>query len=221
MNEIKLNELNVKKGSIDFSQELADSIIEQANEVATYIDNTEIDESNIKEVKKMLANAKKVNKALNDKKLEIKKAYMEPYTAFENVIKEAKEIIDNADSTLRNKVKEIEQVEKDEKEEELQRIFNEQVESYGLKEIFTFDMWFKSEFLNKSFSKNKCVENLFLTLDKVKNDLELISHFPHSEKIAYEYLNNTNDVNIAKKVVENRISEEKKLKEYFKNENNR
>lgn len=52
MQELKLNEITVKSGEINIKEELANAILANAEDVANVINDTEVNESNIKEVKK-------------------------------------------------------------------------------------------------------------------------------------------------------------------------
>lgn len=218
MQELKLNEITVKSGEINIKEELANAILANAEDVANVINDTEVNESNIKEVKKMLAQAKKVLKGLNDKKLEIKKEYMKPYTKFETLIKEAKEIIDTAESELRNKTKEIEEKERMEKMAEIQEVFELEVENYNLQDLVSFEDWFQKEFLNKTYTMSKVNEHLRLWLMKLWDDIELIKTMNHPAEILTEYLKGDVSVFEAKTLTEERIAKVKKVKKWL-NEN--
>lgn len=219
MQELKLNEITVKSGEINVKKELANAILANAIDVANVIDDTEVNESNIKEVKKKLAQAKKVLKGLNDKKLEIKKEYMAPYTKFETLIKEAKEIIDSAETELRNKTKEIEEKDRMDKLSQIQTLFESEVENYNLQDLVSFEDWFKKEFLNKTFTMKKVNEDLQIWLQKIWNDAQVIKGMSHSADILTEYLQmNDANINDAKMIAEERIAKVKKVKKWL-NEN--
>lgn len=164
----------------------------------------------------MLAQAKKVLKGLNDKKLEIKKEYMKPYTKFETLIKEAKEIIDTAESELRNKTKEIEEKERMEKTAEIQEVFELEVENYNLQDLVSFEDWFQKEFLNKTYTMSKVNEHLRLWLMKLWDDIELIKTMNHPAEILTEYLKGDVSVFEAKILAEERIAKVKKVKAWLR-----
>lgn len=188
MQELKLNDIQVIQGSINITDELANNIIANAEEVANIINSQNVDESNIKEIKKMLAEAKKVQKKLNDKKLEIKKEYMQPYAKLEALIKESKEIIETAEKELREQTKELEDKDKQDKFNEIQEVFDLEVENHNLKGLVNFSDWFRKEFLNKTYTMKKVNENLQLFLMRIWNDLQVIKTLNNPEFVLYEYL---------------------------------
>ena len=60
------------------------------------------------EAKKTVASLRKLKKEVNDKKLEIKKELMEPYTAFEAQVKELDRLIDEPIAFINGQVQEFE-----------------------------------------------------------------------------------------------------------------
>ena len=69
-----------------------------------------------KEIKAKLNN---VAKAINDRKIEIKKEFMLPYTEFENQVKDLIGMIDTVNSKIDNQLKDFEEKRKADKKEEI------------------------------------------------------------------------------------------------------
>lgn len=87
MEEInRSNEIQCISPSISFPTYL--DLIERAKAVADTIDAFEINEDNVKEAKEILANARKLTGALDDRRKEIKKQILAPYQILETQIKE-------------------------------------------------------------------------------------------------------------------------------------
>ena len=85
---------------------------EQANEIAEYINTTVLTNDNIKEVKKDLADARKVVKGLDKIRIELRKELLVSFNDFEKQVKEIQKIIDDADTNLRDQVKALEEQER-------------------------------------------------------------------------------------------------------------
>ena len=122
MNELSnLINVEVEKGSIKFPA--YETLKEQALEVARIVSETDVTQENVKESKKMLANVNKSVKELESRRIAVKKAILEPYTEFEKQIKEIVAIVKDADEIVRIQVKDLEEVERSDKRDELENIW--------------------------------------------------------------------------------------------------
>ena len=97
------NSIDVKKGSIDFND--FEEVKQKAIQISEYVSSIEVTEESLKDAKKILAESNKVVKRLEDKRIAIKKEILEPYTMFENQVKEIKAIFDEANDFVKSKVK--------------------------------------------------------------------------------------------------------------------
>ena len=93
---LNMQEIQVKQGSVLFSD--YEEIKEQAHKLAKHIEAFEVNESNLKESKKLLAAVNKKCKQLEDARIKIKKMMLEPYQDFENQVKEIVLIVKDADA---------------------------------------------------------------------------------------------------------------------------
>ena len=75
-----------------------------------------------------LADLRKLRKAVNDRKVEVKKEYMKPYEVFEDKVKELIGVIDKPIALIDGQVKEFEAKRVEEKKAEIQNLYNELVE---------------------------------------------------------------------------------------------
>jgi hypothetical protein len=168
-----MNELNVvvnaTQGEITFN---LDALKENlAVEMETY-KNLVVTEDTVKESKKDLAMLRKVRKELNDKKIEVKKAFMSPYTKFEDEVKEALKIIDEPIALIDSQVKEFEEQAKEEKKNHCRVIWEEKVGN--LKEFLPFEKVFRESWLNASTKDKDVAGDLEIDIIRVENDVNAI-----------------------------------------------
>ena len=90
MEEIRVN-VEQKNGAIGFNFE---EIKERLNSELEVYKNMIFTEDSKTEAKKTIASLRKLKKSVNDKKLEVKKSFMIPYTNFEAQVKELDKLID-------------------------------------------------------------------------------------------------------------------------------
>lgn len=155
-------------------EELKKEITERALDYKTLV----YTDDNIKEAKADRANLNKLTKALEDKRKEVKKMMLEPYTKFEAQVKELVAIISDANSNIDSQVKAYDQKKRDEKFEKVKQIYEntfsvEGVE--GLKEIITFERAFKDTYLNASTTQKAIINEMEDLRDTVKHSLEIIN----------------------------------------------
>ena len=124
----------------------------QAQLIAEQIGTTEVTEENIKEVKQLLADARKVSDGLSRRRIDIKKEILTQYEVFEAQVKDLASIIDTADSELRTKLRLLENAERDRKLKEIEELWGKRIGSYQIGTLSdrAFDMWLDPKMLNKS-----------------------------------------------------------------------
>ena len=148
---------------------------EKANEIADYINSIVLTEENAIEVKATLADARRIVDGINRVRIDIKKEILTHYQDFETQVKELSGIIDSADHVLRDKVKALEDLEREQKKEDLQSIFLRRLEQYDrVREYFPdcFLEWLKPTYLTKSCSRKKAEESMIEFLDIRDKDIE-------------------------------------------------
>lgn len=97
MQELILNddiETKVIQGSISFP--MYEELKDQALRVAKFVSSIDVTEDTVKQSKKLLATVNKSVKALEDRRIAIKKELLEPYSEFEAQVKEIVTIVKDA-----------------------------------------------------------------------------------------------------------------------------
>ena len=130
-----------------------DQYREQAIQIAEYINSLEVTTDNVKEVKAVLAKARKITDELNRRRIDIKKLILQNFVTFEAQVKELSEIVDSADAELRSKVKLLDEEERRQKKDQLLEIWEKRIQMFGnLATLIpdAFDRWLTPKHLNKT-----------------------------------------------------------------------
>ena len=125
MEEIRVN-VEQKNGVIGFNFE---EIKEKLNSELEIYKNMIFTEESKTEAKKTIASLRKLKKSVNDKKLEVKKSFMIPYTNFEAQVKELDNLIDEPINLINNQVEEFERKRVEEKKALISEIYTEIMQS--------------------------------------------------------------------------------------------
>ncbi len=156
------NELQVKVnnqlGKIKFNYE---EIKENLAEVMDVYKQTEVTVDTVSQSKKDIATLRKIKKALNDRRIEVKKEYMAPYDDFEDKVKELTSLIDEPIVLIDKQVKEFEEREKEEKREKIKEIYNEEIGEM-------------TEYLSLERIYNTKWENKSTTLKSIREEIEQV-----------------------------------------------
>lgn len=187
-NELVLNtkSIIVRKGSVTFNE--YDSLKLQAESLANQIRTVSVTETNIKQSKKLLAAVNKRLKELEDKRIEVKKTMLEPYLSFENQVREIVSIVKNADETVRDQVKYLEEKEREHKQEAIEEIFYKRKKHYILGDLIKFEDFLTNKHLNKTTSLDSIEKELVSFLEKTKTDYEVIQTLPDAKEILTAYI---------------------------------
>lgn len=160
-----------------------------AGEIAEFINNIELTTDNVKEVKKVLADARKVTDGLNRERINIKKAISTEYKDFESMVNSLIAIIDNADAKLRDKVRGIEEAEREAKREKIIDIWNKRVKHYRIDQYFpdAYSLWLTPQHLNKSMSMKNVEADMTEWLEDTERAFETLDGM--DDEYTVEYLN--------------------------------
>lgn len=119
------------------------------NEISKY-ENLIYDDESIKSAKDDRARLNSFTKAINDKKIEIKKQFLEPYTEFENDVKEMMSMIAIPIESIDKQVKLYEEKLRVKRRSDCVSIFSE---IFGeLQEVFSYNSTENSKWLNQTTS---------------------------------------------------------------------
>jgi hypothetical protein len=185
--EHAIQTIQVVQGSVVFGsyQELK----RQATELAGQIETVEVTEDNVKMSKKLLAEVNKRVKALEDKRISIKKEMLEPYQVFEEQVKEIVGIVKDADSLVRDQVKALEEQERLQKENEIREIWDKRINQYSFKDIVQFMDFAKPKHVTKTITIQAVEKEMVQFLEKVESDMKVIYQLPEVDNHINAYLN--------------------------------
>ena len=180
--------------------ELVASITEQY-EGLTYT------EDQMKSAKADRAKLNAMKKAISDRRIQVKKAVMEPYTKFEVEVSEVTALIDKPIAMIDGQIKEYEDRTKEEKKAALKKHFEEI--AADLEGILTFDRVFDQRYLNVSVSLNKAKADIQEKVDRVHTDLRSLEGFCEEK-----YLTIAKDAYIRTLNVSDALAEARRLQEF-------
>lgn len=147
-------------------------------------------EENYKEIKKIKAAINNEFKEWEEKRKEVKKKIMTPYEKFEEIYKDCISIpYKTGDVKLKSKTDAIENGLKSEKKEKVVKYFKEYAEALGI-DFVSFGQVGCN--ITLSVSEKKLKEQVKAFLDKVMDDISLISAQEHKSEILVEYKRSLN-----------------------------
>ena len=135
-----------------------------------------VTEDQIPECKKMRAELNKVEKAINARKVEVKKEFMKPYTEFEEQTKALMKKISDCSKAIDDQIKAFDEREKHEKYERMEAWWQE----HG--NTVPFERVFDDRLLNKSVTEKGWTDTLKAKVNEFEEDLKLINAMPEEQK---------------------------------------
>lgn len=171
MEEIRVN-VEQKNGVIGFNFE---EIKEKLNSELEIYKNMIFTEESKTEAKKTIASLRKLKKSVNDKKLEVKKSFMIPYTNFEAQVKELDNLIDEPINFINNQVEEFERRRVEEKKSLISEIYTEIMADHGeASGYLPLQRIYDSKWENATTTKKAITETITERVDHVEKDLGII-----------------------------------------------
>ena len=171
MEEIRVN-VEQKNGVIGFNFE---EIKEKLNSELEIYKNMIFTEDSKTEAKKTIASLRKLKKSVNDKKLEVKKSFMIPYTNFEDQVKELDKLIDEPIIFINNQVEEFERRRVEEKKSLISEIYTEIMAEHGEAcGYLPLQRIYDSKWENATTTKKAITEAIAERVDHVEKDLGII-----------------------------------------------
>lgn len=126
------------------------------------------------DAKKDLANLRKLAKAIDTKKKEVKAEYMKPYTDFEIKIKELLQLVDEPIALINQQVAEFDKKQKEEKRAKIQEMYNEVI---GENTFITLESIYKSEWENVSKSLKAIKNEIAARISEITIDINTLATF--------------------------------------------
>lgn len=169
MLEVQISRNN---GTIDFNfEDLKEAL---TAELELY-KNLVFTEDTKADAKKTVAELRKLKKQIGDKRIEVKKLYMQPYTDFEAKVKELDKLINEPIAFITEQIDAFEQKRIEEKRELINEIYLEAVS--GREDIAGYaelNRVYDSKWENASTSKKSIQEAITSYLDSVANNIAAI-----------------------------------------------
>lgn len=204
------NQIVVKQGVVEFNG--FEKLKAEATQLSEQIEKVEVTDDNIQSSKKMLAAVNKRVKEMESRRIAIKKELLIPYEAFESQVKEIVGIVKGADEVVRKQVKDLEERERDDKNEKISEIFEKRIGQYSFSDVFKFEHFIKPQHLNKSTSLKSVESEMVEWLEKKDADMKVIQSLPNSHDVLMEYMD-TKDLSIAINIINDREERKKQLEQ--------
>lgn len=179
-----------KEGIISFHN--YESILADAKELAEHISSVEVTEESVKQTKKMLAAVNKKVAELEDGRKQIKKEVLAPYEEFEKKVKSITSIIKEADNTIRSQVRELEEKDREEKQQLITNLFVLRQEHYPETAVFYPFDFIKPQHLNKTYSLTKVEGEMVEWFETTRKNIEFITGLDNGDDVLVEYIKTQN-----------------------------
>lgn len=127
------------------------------------------------EAKKTVASLRKLKKAMNDRRIEIKKAFMVPYTNFEAQVKELDKLIDEPIDFISGQIEEFERRRVEAKKAMICEIYTGIMAEHGtVMEYLPLDRIYDSRWENSTTTQKAITEAITAHVEHVEKDLDTI-----------------------------------------------
>lgn len=127
------------------------------------------------EAKKTVASLRKLKKAMNDRRIEIKKKFMEPYTNFEAQVKELDKLIDEPIDFISGQIEEFERRRVEAKKAMICEIYTGIMAEHGTAmEYLPLDRIYDSRWENSTTAQKAITEAITAHVEYVEKDLDTI-----------------------------------------------
>ena len=179
----KRNDIQFEVAAVSFPA--YEEYLDRARQIADYIASVEVSEDTIKDAKKTLADARKLTDRLNRLRIDMKKQILRDFTTVEDQIKEISGVVDTADAELRAKVRELDELEREVKKEQLKRLWDMRIQMYDdVCAVFPndFDKWLQPSHLNKTCPISKSEKDMVKWMEGRQKNIEIAA------KMGDEYL---------------------------------
>ena len=130
-------------------------------------------EEQLQEAKKDRAMLNAMKKDISDRRIQVKKALLEPYDVFESEVKEVVALIDEPIEMIGKQIEAYEDKVMEEKNTALAQFFSENIGE--LSEVVSYDRIFNPKWLNKTASLSSCKAEIQKIIDDINTDLAAIS----------------------------------------------
>ena len=184
-NQPDSTDIRIENGLIVFDNYLLYK--QRAEEARDYLKQLDVTPESEQECKRTVATARKISDQLNQEKIRIKKTVLEPYTVFEDKVKEIIGIITEGENVARDKLKAIDDQRREEKKAELRRIWDARCGSFISGAYLTFDHFLQDKHLNKTVPISEVEHEMVVFFMDKSDDIKYLSEKPRGEEYIEEY----------------------------------
>ena len=160
-----------------------EQIKEAVSEITKQYTGLTYTEEQMQDAKKDRATLNAMRKDISDRRIQVKKALMAPYEAFEAEVKEVVTMIDEPIAMIDEQLLAYEEKVKEDKKQELVDYFKSNIGD--LDGVLTFDMIFNPKWLNKTASMKSCKEEIDREIERTGTDLRAIETMIEEKYRAY------------------------------------
>ena len=210
--ELKVNEYQLPEQILFNYEELKAELTEKVQHYETLV----YTDDQITEAKADRATLNKLKKALSDERIRREREYMQPFNEFKSRINEIISIIDKPVAVIDKQIKEYEDTKKQEKLEEIKKLWSEMEAPDGM----TLDKVFNDRMLNSSFNMKHVKQCFIDAIDRFNRDMAVLVNLPeYSFEAQQEYISS---LDLSKAMNEaNRLSRLAKQKAEYEAEQER
>ena len=187
INQVDSTEIRIENGLIQF--DAYEMYKERAKDARDYLISLNVSPESEQECKRTVATARKISEQLNQEKIRIKKEVLEPYTTFEEKVKEIIGIITEGEIVARDKLKAIEDQRREAKKEEIAKIWENRAWAFECGHFLTVDRFLQDRHLNKTVPISEVEKEMVQFLQEKSEDIEILSRRPLKNEYIAEYLN--------------------------------
>lgn len=204
--ELKVNEYQLPEQILFNYEELKAELTEKVQHYETLV----YTDDQIKEAKADRATLNKLKKALSDERIRREREYMQPFNEFKSRINEIISIIDKPVAVIDKQIKEYEDTKKQEKLEEIKKLWSEM----GAPDGMTLDKVFNDRMLNSSFNMKHVKQCFIDAIDRFNRDMAVLVNLPEYSFEAQQVYISTLDLSKAMNEANTRSHMAKKKAEY-------
>lgn len=197
-NQADSTDIRIENGLIRFDG--YEMYKQKAEEARDFLLTLEVKPESEQECKRIVATARKISDQLNQEKIRIKKSVLEPYTVFEDKVKEIIGIITEGENVARDKLKAIDDQRREEKRKEILRIWNARCGSFISGTYLTFEHFLQDRHLNKTVPMSEVEHEMVVFLMDKSDDIKYLSEKPRGEEYIEEYANCLNALKAMERV---------------------
>lgn len=187
--ELKIKDYQLPE-PIDFNYQ---EIKQELEEKVSMYTNLVYTDDQIKLAKADRAKLNKLKTALNVERIRREKEYLEPFNVFKNQVKDLITIIDKPVALIDKQIKVYEELKKEEKKVEIEKIF----ESLEKPEWLKLEQIFSEKWLQSSVSIKSVKETIETAIENILKDMQTLENLPEFGFEAQQVYSSTLDINKA------------------------